>query len=638
MPLDAALASVVEQILVDLDTPRSLTVMVLINHEEWDQLANLRADPAHYPDADSYFRAAASTELLRKCQDIDTTVDRTENALRGWLQSERDCCQTNLKLKPFLENGPFEDPRDLVWADFLADVKGWITTVLGKFPDMVDGRFGPGATFGDRGGRTTVCHKMSSRPTVTQGAKAFAEAVVAQTAWQRARITMRNESQSDYLTPQAREYLNRHCAGNDMYLEPLLVGGNRFTTALKDALKHRGISIEASENIFCQLGVGGEMRGRLRRVGIDLEEGQAVHRLVACEASKTGRYATLDLSSASDTVSRNLVKLLMPDEWYSALDSLRSPRTCFSGKEWQVLKRILSTENESRGNVPGPSLSKDGEAGESKWFYLEKFSSMGNGFTFELETLIFLGLAVQTAKKLGVNSEPGVDIFVYGDDIIVPVEVAVPLTKVLRWCGFTLNERKSFITGPFRESCGGDYFNGQDVRPYYLKEFPNDAASWISMANGIRRLATTNNRSGFDRLPLKRGWFRALGNIPGHVRRLRGPVQLGDSVIHDTPENWSTYWKGQTRYFKVWKAVSTPIPLARFGGAVQLASALYGVLPEGPIPRGSVGGYRLGRIAWTIMDERSLTESRGPSYIGPWIRRRGRSLYESLLLLLSVDR
>lgn len=629
MPIDAALASVVDSFLVDLDSPRSLTVKVLIDHGEWDQIANLRADPAHYLNADAYYRAAAATELLRKCQDIDTTVDRMEAAVQGWWQSERDCCRTNVKLAPFLYNGPFEDPRDLIWHDFLAEVRGWITGVLGKLPDTLDLKFGPGATFSDKGRHSTVCHKMSSRPSVTRDCKPIAEHVLKGTAWERARIAAINE------WPSGVPY--------DGYVD--IVDGNRFTTALKNALTHRGISIEASENICCQLPVGGEMRDRLRRVGIDLEEGQAVHRQIACEASKTGHYATLDLSSASDTVCRNLVQLLLPEDWHALLASLRSYRTYFSGKELYALIKCIHPHDEPEEWLASSYIRRyhAGEAGDlgedayGRWFYLEKFSSMGNGFTFELETLIFLGLAVVTAKKLGVRAEPGVDIYVYGDDIIVPVEVAVPLTKVLRWCGFTLNERKSFITGPFRESCGGDYFNGHDVRPYYMKEFPNDAASWISMANGIRRVASADNRSGFDRLPLKRSWFRALGNIPSHIRRLRGPIQLGDSVIHDIPENWCTYWKGQTRYFKIWKAVSTPVPLARFSWAVQLASALYGVPPSGPIPRGSVDGYRLGRIAWTILDERNLIEPQRPDNTGRR-SRGGKSLYESLLLLLSVDR
>lgn len=38
-----------------LDTPRALTCKILIDHGEWDQLVNLKADPALYLDGESFF-------------------------------------------------------------------------------------------------------------------------------------------------------------------------------------------------------------------------------------------------------------------------------------------------------------------------------------------------------------------------------------------------------------------------------------------------------------------------------------------------------------------------------------------------------------------------------------------------------
>lgn len=619
----------VHRILADLDCPRSLTVKILIDHEDWDQLTRLKTDPALYDSADRYFRAAAATELLRKNADLEIILERRERpemdlsdpqileefesmspeerdaipsswfeskvtyerldkaavALAGFWQSEKDCCRTNARLKPFLTNGPFADPQDILIGDFLLEVKRWISRTLGELPDSLEGRFGPGATFKDVGTSTTVPHKMSSRPTVTQSARCLLNQVE-HTAWFRALLD---------------ELPNRS--------DPENIRGNRFTTVPKDATKDRGIAIEPSINVFLQLAVGGAIRERLRRVGIDLEEGQAVHRRVACEASKTGRHATIDLSSASDTVCKVLVELLLPPDWYALLACLRSTHT--------GLKR------------PKNKSGKEDVDEAYEWIYLEKFSSMGNGFTFELETLIFLSLAVATAKKLGVDAEPGVDIYVYGDDIIVPVEIAKPLLAVLRWCGFTPNERKTFITGPFRESCGGDYFNGVDVRPFYMKEFPYDPATWIVVANGIRRMASADNSTGFDRLPLRRSWFCALDNIPDHVRRLRGPVQLGDTVIHDSPENWRTRWHQgwQTRIFTIWSPVTPRIPLRRWSGHVQLASILYGIPPSGPGVRGSISGYRRRNVALNIVDEQFVPGSSGS----------GKRMFKRLRNLLGID-
>jgi len=557
VPFSKSLERVVSALLQDLDTPRALTAQLLIKYGEWDQLVHLHADPAHYLTPGRYYLDCIATEFLRKCSDLPTTIDTAAVAREGFFTAEKSCCETNLRLSPFLNNGPFEDPSDLRIADFLRRVRGFCAKTLGRLPNDLEGRFGPGATFDDKSvWETVIPHKIQSRPTVTKPARCLLP-LVGGSGWFRAL-----------------------CSELPDRSDPHNIRGNRFTTVSKDATKDRGICIEPSVNIFLQLAVGGVIRDRLRRVGIDLEEGQSVHKRVACDASNTGRFATIDLSSASDTVCRNLVKLLLPGEWHDLLATLRSPLT---------------------------RLRHEG-GGKPAWHYLEKFSSMGNGFTFELETLVFLSLAVETARELGVPSVVGRDIYVYGDDIIVPVEMADALISVLRWCGFATNRRKTYIRSAFKESCGGDYFLGSAVRPYYLKETPNDAASWISLANGIRRMASTDHRVGFDRVPIQRAWFRVLDNIPSDIRRCRGPVQLGDLLIHDSSEKWScktggSKWGPQVRTFRIWKPVSEPIPLARYSPAVQLAAALYGVPSTGPICRDSVSGYRFGRVPLSVLEE-----------------------------------
>jgi len=130
----------------------------------------------------------------------------------------------------------------------------------------------------------------------------------------------------------------------------------------------------------------------------------------------------LDLKNASDSVARRLVELLLPKRWFEVLNDLRSPTTLIGN---QVV-------------------------------LLEKFSSMGNGFTFELETLVFLAivLALNPAHKAGKN------VFVYGDDIICPTRSSSDVIAALSFFGMTVNKEKSFTYGMFRESCGRDYFNG----------------------------------------------------------------------------------------------------------------------------------------------------------------------------------
>jgi hypothetical protein len=58
---------------------------------------------------------------------------------------------------------------------------------------------------------------------------------------------------------------------------------------------------------------------------------------------------------------------------------------------------------------------------------------------------------------------------VFGDDIIVVKPAFRWVVRLLELLGFTVNSKKTFVEGPFRESCGQDWFNGQPCRPVYIK-------------------------------------------------------------------------------------------------------------------------------------------------------------------------
>jgi len=86
---------------------------------------------------------------------------------------------------------------------------------------------------------------------------------------------------------------------------------------------------------------------------------------------------------------------------------------------------------------------------------------MGSALTFPLEAMIFLGIVVLAASKVRhvsvtmefVRSLHG-SVRVYGDDIIVPVDIAEGAVELLEVFGLRVNRSKSFWTGKFRESCG----------------------------------------------------------------------------------------------------------------------------------------------------------------------------------------
>ena len=209
-----------------------------------------------------------------------------------------------------------------------------------------------------------------------------------------------------------------------------VVPGNLVLFVPKNAKTLRTIACEPTMNVNVQLGVDGFIRERLLKFGVNIND-QSLNQRMAKEGSLTGALATYDLKGASELVTRALIDKNFPPEWVCLLDELRSPL----------------------GQLPDGSTIR-----------YEKISSMGNGYTFALETLIFAAAVHAVGGKLGVDSH------VYGDDIILPTDLGPDLVKLLNLMGFLINTDKSFFepTG-VRESCGTDYRNGLDIRPVFMK-------------------------------------------------------------------------------------------------------------------------------------------------------------------------
>ena len=75
----------------------------------------------------------------------------------------------------------------------------------------------------------------------------------------------------------------------------------------------------------------------------------------------------------------------------------------------------------------------------------------------------------------------------YGDDIICRQTDALLLVELLRFIGFRTNVDKTFLFGPFRESCGSDYYEGVDIRPVFIEgEFLGDL-ELIGLHNSFMR-------------------------------------------------------------------------------------------------------------------------------------------------------
>lgn len=297
---------------------------------------------------------------------------------------------------------------------------------------------------------------------------------------------------SHHVTLDAVPYVDAFSAWTGwVFRDPVVVPGNKVVFVAKNAKTERTIAIEPDWNMFFQLGLGRAIRARLRRVGMLLPEAQERHQALARRGSLDGFLATVDLKGASDSIPLALCEALLPE--------------C-------VLKHVLALR------------SPCGTLDEKTWFPYEKVSSMGNGFTFELETALFWALSKAVAGHASV----------YGDDIVVPSTCVGHLAAVFDLCGLTFNSKKSHYgeRNPFRESCGGHYFKGVDVTPVYIRKDLTD----------VHRIATANElRKAIDdqHLPqLEAMWDAISRGIP---RMFRGPKSI-DGCLHVPPGGGAPRW------------------------------------------------------------------------------------------------
>jgi hypothetical protein len=193
--------------------------------------------------------------------------------------------------------------------------------------------------------------------------------------------------------------------------------------------------------------------------------------------SLTGELATLDLSEASDRVTVQHVEDLLA--------------------RWPLLREAVMAVRSTKAAVPG-RFKHD----PVRVVPLLKYASMGSALCFPIEALVFtttvfVGVEQALNRPLthrDIQSLVG-KVRVFGDDIIVPTEYVQAVVQALESYGFRVNRSKSFWTGKFRESCGGDYYAGTDVTPVRVRrKFPvtrqdaDEVISLVSLRNQLYSL------------------------------------------------------------------------------------------------------------------------------------------------------
>lgn len=479
---EKSMMSVSSELFEAVNSPRSLAMHMLLQNREYAQLVKMEINPDNYLNAQAFADDYLVTKFLSKFPDFShEDLDPEQEALTSFFKYEEACRLTNLKFRELEEDPSKWDPS---MQGILLLARRKIASVLGV-PDLneISSSFGwgPGATTAASGSYTSAYVKFKSKLDVTSNALVMGHCCINSTpSWVNCQL------QTDEF-PSVSISLTRDCLN--------VVRGNEIVFVPKNAKTHRIIAKEPHVNSYLQKGFGTYIRNRLRiAAGIDLKD-QSLNQRLAKEGSLSNKLATIDLSGASDTISQELVRFLLPKRWYLLLDQIRSKQGFLRKKQ--------------------------------TWLYYHKFSSMGNACTFELESLIFWALCKSCLEVNGGAQT----LNVYGDDIVVPTEHYENVVKVIDFVGFTVNQSKSFSSGNFRESCGKDYFFGTDVRPIFLKETVSNVESLYKLANSIRRYAHRRNFNCGCDLRFHTAWSGLVVRLPTSLRGLYVPEGNGDSGL-----------------------------------------------------------------------------------------------------------
>ena len=510
---DKAYSKVLSCVLKSLPHPDADHLLGHVRAKQFGKLlewAESRRTDVH--DTALYFAEAQIVALIRKYPFSSSEIpgiNPEETAVKSFKAAEHRCLWVNRRRRAYRKR---YDP----YAPFWERARAYIRNVVGEQPNLPEiydqCNFSGGASVGVHGNATNLARKfMSDSWSCTPTALHYAVSSL----WA-------NAQARDIIIPGDIKCYDE-VAFRDLveakYTRQLY---NKICFVPKTAYTSRSMAVEPLLNGWIQKGTDQYLRSLLRRKGIDLSD-QGKNQALARDGSlgHSNPYVTLDLKSASDTISLEIVRDLMPPAWFAFLNEIRSPSYMLPGSD-----EILP---------------------------YQKFCSMGNGFCFPLETLIFASIsyAVSTVSSL---THP-YDFSVYGDDIILRQSAALLFIEVAKQAGFRLNNDKSFITGSFRESCGADWLAGQDVRPVHLDKRLADIREVMSFHNSTHRSQRTS-----DALAGLRELLRSFTTRP----LLRPGREAGDTafsvpldVAMAAPE---VRWQRDTQNWSWLELVSQSVP------------------------------------------------------------------------------
>jgi hypothetical protein len=335
----------------------------------------------------------------------------------------------------------------------------------------------------------------------------------------------------------------------------------------KSARSNRTIGKEPVVLAFCQQSVRQALLHSVRHgpLNAHIDFHNPPNGELARLGSENCRYATIDLSSASDSVSfhRHVCRVMKGSEWLPLLAATRSTHYRLNG-----VVRVA-----------------------------KKFAQMGSSVTFPFMTIL-LAAVCELAARYNRGHDHGYRFLVYGDDIVVPEDLYDDVVCILETLGFKVNTTKSFhgLKCKFRESCGVEAWKGYDVTPFrysrktceifdHLSAFPSrpSRAAVASSLSGLCALLNTLYLRG-HRLA-RRHLMTVFSENLKYVRRTSDPGECTlpleawrfdeDSASYGlsllTPESSCTNYNLRFRWnidYQIWQSCAIDLVTVKQGSRV----------------------------------------------------------------------
>lgn len=294
----------------------------------------------------------------------------------------------------------------------------------------------------------------------------------------------------EYFNVHGWDFVKQTALYQKLYKEKVSEQRARLKYVHKVVGKARGICIEQNEVQYMQQAIKGALydwiqKNPLTRGKVNFDD-QSVNMELAKAASIDRCNATIDMSEASDRISRELVSWLFQDT---------------------VLHNVLMGLSTKWVDLPEMLVGKQA-------IKLNKYAPMGSGLCFPVMSVVHWALIRAIIAESMYDDLHIEKVYVYGDDIIIPSEITEAVYTYLPRFGMKLNKTKSYYRSHFRESCGVHAFRGADITPIFIKHLPVTSSFQAAMSCIAVESQLHSMRYDEPALLMRTGLRALFGDLP----------------------------------------------------------------------------------------------------------------------------